>query len=391
MKINLSTAPVLALLAVIVSFVASCHSSAPAPQTSSSAPTKKWEFSTGPLPQAPRGDYYEDQSPAIGADGTIYAPGASGLYAVRPDGTQKWFYKPQYQSPHFPLHHALIDDNGDIWFDVTAEVDRLIGGAMQVGPDGREKPNAVSRDRVSQLGESYDGDVFVGMGGSIVPINIAGKGADLKAHIPGYGFSFAQDGTIYAVQSHGLIAYAPNFNVLWQQDVDAGGEPALTGDGTIVVGGNGGLFALNPDGSKKWSFSLPSHLLASPAIANDGTLYFGSDDDNLYALGPDGKLRWKFSTGDKITSTPAIAKNGTVFLGAADHNLYALSASGTLKWKFPTGGQVFSPAIGADGTIYFQNSEGKLFALDDPLDNGELTGQWPKRGAGLRNTNRGLH
>ena len=391
MKSNSRSVSVLVLLAIVPLVLASCHSSGQTPDSSSSAPKKKWEFSTGQLPQVPRGDYYDDQSPAIAEDGTIYAPGSTGLYAVHPDGTQKWFYRSPYQSPHFPLHHALIDDNGDIWFDTTAEVDRLIGGAMQLSPDGHERPNAVSRDRVSQLGEAFDGEVFVGMGGSIVPINISGKGADLKAHIAGYGFSFAHDGTMYAVQAHSLVAYAPNYNLLWTANVDAGGEPALAGDGTIYTGGLGALFATNPDGTKKWSFPLPGHLVASPAIANDGTVYFGSDEGNLYALSPDGKIKWKFSTGDKILSTPAIAKNGTIYLGSTDKNLYALTAFGRLKWKFPTGGQIFSPTIGADGTVYFQNGEAKLYAVEDTMDNGELSGQWPKRGAGLHNTARGLH
>jgi outer membrane protein assembly factor BamB len=391
MKNDFRPVSVMVLLAITLPLLASCHSSSQTPGSPSFTPTKKWEFSTGQLPQLPRGDYYDDQFPAIASDGTIYAPGSNGLYAVRPDGTQKWFYKPQYQSPNFPLHYALIDDNGDIWFDFTAQVDRLIGGAMQVSPDGHERPNAVSRDRVSQLGEAFGGDVFVGMGGSIVPINISGKGADLKAHIVGYGFSFAHDGTVYAVLAHSLVAYAPNHNVLWTQDIDAGGEPVLAGDGTIYVGGNGALFATNPDGTKKWSFPLPGHLVASPAIANDGTVYFGSDDTNLYALSPDGKLKGKFATGDKISSTPAISKNGTVYLGGADRNLYALTSSLNLKWKFNTAAQIFSPAIGADGTVYFQNAEGKLYAIEDTQDNGELSGQWPKRGAGPSNTARGLH
>jgi outer membrane protein assembly factor BamB len=62
-------------------------------------------------------------------------------------------------------------------------------------------------------------------------------------------------------------------------------------------------------------------MLASPAIATDGTVYFSSDDSKLYALDPNGRVKWEFATGEEIHSTPALAKNGTVYLGGTDNNL----------------------------------------------------------------------
>jgi len=390
MKNDFRSAASLTLLAFGLTILAACHSSGPAPAATAPAPAKKWEFSTGALHPLPRGDFFDDQSPAIGSDGTLYVPGNSGLYAVRPDGIQKWFYRAQYQSPAFPIRFVLIDDNGNIWFDETAEVGRVVGGAIELNPDGSERPFAISRDRVSQLSEAYDGTVYVAMGGAAVPVHIDGKGAEPSTGVGGYFFSFSQDGTTYAVLSHQLVAYGHDHNTKWSQMGDAGGEPVLGGDGTIYVGGNGVFTAVNPDGTGKWSFSLKGHMIASPAIATDGTVYFGSDDSNLYALDPNGRVKWKFATAGAIKSTPALAKNGTVYFGGTDNNLYAIASDGKLKWKFATGGQVFSPAIGDDGTIYFQNGEGKLFAIQDTENNGGLDGQWPKRGAGSRNTARGV-
>src|SRR5271165_852621 len=117
MKSDFRSAASLTLLAFGLTILAACHSSGSAPASNAPAPTKKWEFSTGALHPLPRGDFFDDQSPAIGSDGTLYVPGNSGLYAVRPDGTQKWFYRAQYQSPAFPIHYALVDDNGNIWCD----------------------------------------------------------------------------------------------------------------------------------------------------------------------------------------------------------------------------------------------------------------------------------
>ena len=46
--------------------------------------TQKWAFATGD---------WVDSSPAIGADGTIYVGSYDGkLYALNPDGTQKWAF-----------------------------------------------------------------------------------------------------------------------------------------------------------------------------------------------------------------------------------------------------------------------------------------------------------
>jgi outer membrane protein assembly factor BamB len=44
--------------------------------------------------------------------------------------------------------------------------------------------------------------------------------------------------------------------------------------------------------------------------------------------------------------TPAIGADGTIYFGDVDHNLYALNPDGTLKSAFPTGFTISSPAIG---------------------------------------------
>lgn len=380
---------------VILFMLASCRSPAP-PGSSQAAPTKKWEVPIDQLHQVWRGNYHDDQCPAIGADGTIYVPGSRGLYALRVDGSQKWFHEALYQSPHFPLHFVLVDDNGNIWFDQSVEINGLRGGVTEVDADGHELPGAISMNQVSQIAEAYDGTVFVGMGGGAYPTGLNASEARVasgakKYGFPGATFAFSQDGTVYAESSSGLVVTSlSDSHPVWEQQIPTAGFPALGEDGTIYAGGNGRLSAINRDGTGKWSFALPGHFLLSPSIADNGTVYIGSDDSNIYALTPEGRLQWKFTTGGAVRSTPAIAKNGTVYFGSADGKLYAIGADGKLKWAFTTNGQVFSPTIGSDGTIYVQNAEGKLFAIEDTEPNGGLSGQWPKFGGGLRNTARGV-
>ena len=75
---------------------------------------------------------------------------------------------------------------------------------------------------------------------------------------------------------------------------------------------------------------------SSPAIDNEGTVYFGSNDSYVYALDPDGKLKWRFKTKGQITSSPAIGPDSTIYQGCNDGRLYDLNPDGTQKWYFQT-------------------------------------------------------
>ncbi|HEV2405344.1 MAG TPA: PQQ-binding-like beta-propeller repeat protein, partial [Ktedonobacterales bacterium] len=87
-------------------------------------------------------------------------------------------------------------------------------------------------------------------------------------------------------------------------------------------------------------------------------------DTNFYALNPNGTLKWRFPAKDVIDSSPAIGADGTIYFGSHDKMFYALKPDGTKKWEFPTRGEIgSSPAIGADGTVYFNSTDGNLYAL----------------------------
>ena len=141
--------------------------------------------------------------------------------------------------------------------------------------------------------------------------------------------------------------------------------PAVATNGTIYFGTFTGKFwAVNANGLRKWIFEAQNEIKSSPAIGADGTVYFGSRDRRCYALWPDGKKRWEFPTGGWVDSSPALAHDGTVYFGSWDKSLYALDAEGRKKWEFATPGEIVSsPAIGADGTIYFGSHDKKFYAL----------------------------
>jgi outer membrane protein assembly factor BamB len=144
-------------------------------------------------------------------------------------------------------------------------------------------------------------------------------------------------------------------------DVDAG--PTIGPDGAIYTGGDG-IYAINPDGTLRWHFSTGGHVSSSPALAADGTLYAGCQDNTLYALDANGRKVWEFRARDDVESSPAIEEDGTVYVGSDDNRLYALTPQGQMQWAFTTGDDVrASAAIGRDGTVYVGSFDGLFYAL----------------------------
>jgi outer membrane protein assembly factor BamB len=59
---------------------------------------------------------------------------------------------------------------------------------------------------------------------------------------------------------------------------------------------NASLYAVRPDGTRKWEFATVSTVSASPAIDSESTIYLGSRDNKVYAINPDGGLIYDFSS-----------------------------------------------------------------------------------------------
>ena len=128
-----------------------------------------------------KGCYYQEQIPAIGSDGTIYAGGARGLYALRPDGTQKWYYENVYQPSGIPIHFVVIDDNENIWFDGTSTIPGS-GSVIRVGPEGQDEGGmGLGGGPPTQIGEAFDGTIVA----SGTALDITGKSAQPKSWIVG--------------------------------------------------------------------------------------------------------------------------------------------------------------------------------------------------------------
>ena len=124
------------------------------------------------------------------------------------------------------------------------------------------------------------------------------------------------------------------------------------------------------------SFTVPDNLVVGDvlsfqltAIDSDGAR---TSATTSITIAKPGSQKWYFGVGDGygVKSSPAIGADGTVYFGAEDKNLYALNPqNGSLKWSFPTGGAIKTPpAIDANGTVYFASDDENLYAVSAPTD-----------------------
>ena len=158
----------------------------------------------------------------------------------------------------------------------------------------------------------------------------------------------------------------PTTNHLWWsleiEGVAASG-PVVDCDGRIYIGGADGLFIIEPDGGSFQCCTTPDAVTTVPAMAQDGTVYFGCADGRLLALGPDGAWRWSFQATGPLTASPAVAPDGTVWFTDAAGVVYGLDPDGNLREQVTgDGGLVFSPAVDSAGRVYFANTARELYS-----------------------------
>ena len=186
-----------------------------------------------------------------------------------------------------------------------------------------------------------------------------------------WSLSLALDGTVYVgLAEGGIDALNPDGTRRWRSVV-ASSVSSVGPDGSIYLVDGNWVYALSPDGALEWSDSLETGPMDDMywyhvCIGADGTVYVGYDR-NLYAFRPDGVEMWRFPLLDVHYTHPAVGPDGTIYLGAGE-TYYAVRPDGTEKWRYPMGypmgGQSTAVAFGPDGTIYVHVHFDSLYALN---------------------------
>jgi outer membrane protein assembly factor BamB len=158
---------------------------------------------------------------------------------------------------------------------------------------------------------------------------------------------------------------------------DADSSPLVVSDNKIIFGGDA-IYALGTGGKLRWKVPLLNHASSSAALAEDLTVYIGTQDHALMALDARGKVLWQFRTRYHFDATPVVS-GSHVYAGCDDGRIYDIDRkTGQANWEVKTRGPIrASAAIGFDGTIYVGSYDGKLYAI-----NGDGSIRWTYRSRG---------
>lgn len=180
--------------------------------------------------------------------------------------------------------------------------------------------------------------------------------------------------TLYALNSAtGQLLWSLESSEHWS-------SPIVGTSGTLYVPDKYQVSAVDGrTGTRGWKSSLEegsafSAYPTSPVLGADGILYVGCTYEynfggfnygKVFALDPqDGRRKWMFGPTEWISGSPAVTADGTVYFGSGFSRdtgfptergrFYAIeSRTGKERWYLDTMGSPGSPAIAQDGTVYF--------------------------------------
>jgi outer membrane protein assembly factor BamB len=332
---------------------------------------------------------YMDADVAIGADGTIYVVtfggGASRWFAVSPQGTLLWTQDlpDSRQTPAIGADGTLyggLRDGGLIAVSPGGTVRWMLDNL-----DGIRSSPAIGPDGTIYLAGLYHVYAVSPLGELLWAYETADR---VFAHSSP---AIANDGTIYVGGTDGgLYAINPDGSPRWT--FNAGGNniiysgPSIDRDGTIYFGSLDGLFVVGPDGSGGTRL-LDRTVHKTPAIGPDGTTYvgagWGSGGVGVVAIEASGTVRW--SSRPSSTRTPILGADGTVYVTgtgpSGERGIFALDSRGRLQWDYHTPGDFWAaPAIGIDGMILAVSlNPTVLYAIveKNPTNGGYAGAPWP--------------
>lgn len=152
--------------------------------------------------------------------------------------------------------------------------------------------------------------------------------------------------------------------------------PLQVDDIAYVATADNLLLALEGEtGQEIWRFEADFSIWAQPTF-HDGILYVASLDRHLYAIdAADGSEIWAAELSGAMSAQPVInVEENLVYAASYDRAVHALDMdSGEESWVVEAMDWIWSAPTLADGTLYFGDSSGNVFAVD--ATNGDILWQ----------------
>ncbi|MCK5345171.1 MAG: PQQ-like beta-propeller repeat protein, partial [Candidatus Heimdallarchaeota archaeon] len=126
-------------------------------------------------------------------------------------------------------------------------------------------------------------------------------------------FVGSDDGKLYAFKSYGRLKW----------DYEAGSiesAPAIDSNGNIhVETSDNWLHTVLKNGLRTSRISING--VSSPIIDSEGILYIGTNDYSLTSknIESDFSLIWRFPSPDRVTVSPALSQDGTIYFGTSHY------------------------------------------------------------------------
>ena len=294
----------------------------------------------------------------VAPDGTIYQcvrnATINNVYAINPNGTQKWAVKLDVAIGAFP---ALSADG--VLYCLT------------------NKSTLYALDASSgaiKWQQSLDGAT-----GSAVAIDKAGN--------------------VYAGTSAAIYSFKPNKEQNWKlEEVNVTEQAtfALKDQVLYATLKNGGLVAVDmTNGTKKWTYPTTKGDAYFPIADKNGNVYFTEKgSQTVHAVNASGSKIWEKNVGNNLNySGGALSTDGILYIGTQSNNkvLGLDITNGNIVFEETVGQQVMAAvSIGPDRRLYCgtigSNNIGsiKAFAVNKTL----ATDSWSIRGGDIQGTNR---
>ena len=294
----------------------------------------------------------------VAPDGTIYQcvrnATINNVYAINPNGSQKWAVK----------------------------LDAAVGAFPALSVDGvlyclTNKSTLYALDASSgaiKWQQSLDGAT-----GSAVAIDKAGN--------------------VYAGTSAAIYSFKPNKEQNWKlEEVNVTEQAtfALKDQVLYATLKNGGLVAVDmTNGTKKWTYPTTKGDAYFPIADKNGNVYFTEKgSQTVHAVNASGSKIWEKNVGNNLNySGGALSTDGILYIGTQSNNkvLGLDITNGNIVFEETVGQQVMAAvSIGPDRRLYCgtigSNNIGsiKAFAVNKTL----ATDSWSIRGGDIQGTNR---